>query len=325
LNSTFQGNNTMKILGASDIYYAQLVARQKTPTAATIAERSKSVAVTAEKPCNSHPAGSLTRFTHVKQETRMIPMLVATAAAATNTEEFKSIAATAEPSSNSTAGDSVLKPKVTSIGAVMAAYVKEVDRIRSQESSMDRVTYAAEFTAANNEYRAQMKAIENTPIESSDSISFGRRLYCFGSVNQFGAVNGIPIKIVGLGTKEAAELAQKYPDPAEYAAAYEQRRVAEEHRINTTKSRDMHFANIEELPLEIAKMAVGIVQKKIDNHEDAGMNIRAHIGNQVVSDLNTYMAALKDYISKHDTVASQPNAKAVSVYGQVQDMAPKEA
>jgi hypothetical protein len=53
---------------------------------------------------------------------------------------------------------------------------------------------------------------------------------------------------------------------------------------------------------------------KITNHADVGMTVSGRYGDQKISDLNTYLAALKDHIGKLESSA------AASVYRQVQDM-----
>jgi hypothetical protein len=276
----------MKITSASDAYYAQLVARQKAPTAATNVEKSEPVAVIAAQPSNPNSVGYA-----AKPSTAML----------------------------------------AKIREALEVYSNEVHRIR--ESNVDNKTKDVELRAAAkeinvqvNEYRA-VEAHTNDMVVDTSGIAYGRRVYLFGAVNQFGAVNGMPIKIAKLGPKEEADIAQKNPDPAAFAAAYEKRRLEIENKINTTKSRDMHFSNILELPLEVARKAIDIVQTKIENHEDAGMNIRAHIGNQVVSDLNIYLAALKDFVSKHE--ASEPStttglASETTTDAAVSDVVPKE-
>jgi hypothetical protein len=277
----------MKITSASDAYFAQLVTRQKNPTAATNVEKSESVSVIAEKPSDPNSA----RYA-AKPSTAML----------------------------------------AKIRATLEAHSNEMQRIR--ESNVDNKTKDAELRAAAkeinaqlNEYRAEEEAHANDMVVDTSGIAYGRRVYLFGAVNQFGAANGMPIKVAKLGLKEEADIAQKNPDPAAFAAAYEKRRLEIENKINTTKSRDMHFSNILELPLEVAKNAVGIVQRKIENHDDAGMNIRAHIGNQVVSDLNIYLAALKDFIRKHE--ASEPStttglASETTTDAAVSDVGPKD-
>jgi hypothetical protein len=64
------------------------------------------------------------------------------------------------------------------------------------------------------------------------------------------------------------------------------------------------LSNIVDLSLEHAKKQLVVVESMISTHEDAGMNVHGRYGAQAISDLNTYLAALKDYISKSDIGAS---------------------
>jgi hypothetical protein len=71
------------------------------------------------------------------------------------------------------------------------------------------------------------------------------------------------------------------------------------------ESHEMYFlSNIVDLSLEHAKKQLVVVESMISTHEDAGMNVHGRYGAQAISDLNTYLAALKDYISKSDIGAS---------------------
>jgi hypothetical protein len=71
------------------------------------------------------------------------------------------------------------------------------------------------------------------------------------------------------------------------------------------ESHEMYFlSNIADLSLEHAKKQQGVVESMISTHEDAGMNVHGRYGDLAISDLNTYLAALKDYISKLDIGAS---------------------
>jgi hypothetical protein len=70
------------------------------------------------------------------------------------------------------------------------------------------------------------------------------------------------------------------------------------------ESHEMYLSNISDLSLAHAKTQLGIVELAISTHEDAGMNVHGRYGDHNISDLNTYLAALKDYISKLDIGAS---------------------
>ena len=86
--------------------------------------------------------------------------------------------------------------------------------------------------------------------------------------------------------------------------------VAKYHRYE--ESREMYLPNISDLSLENAKKALGIVELKIENHEDVGRNVHGHYGNQAISDLNTYLAALKDHISKLEISVSPASSEAAT-------------
>jgi hypothetical protein len=70
------------------------------------------------------------------------------------------------------------------------------------------------------------------------------------------------------------------------------------------ESHEMYLSNISTLSLDHAKTQLGIVELAISTHEDAGRNVHGRYGDHDISDLNTYLAALKDYISKIDIGAS---------------------
>jgi hypothetical protein len=75
------------------------------------------------------------------------------------------------------------------------------------------------------------------------------------------------------------------------------------------ESHEMYLSNISDLSLEHAKKQLDIVESKISNHEDVGMNVHGRYGAQTISDLNTYLAALKDYIGKIDIGASPTSSE----------------
>lgn len=66
------------------------------------------------------------------------------------------------------------------------------------------------------------------------------------------------------------------------------------------ESHEMYLSNISTLSLNHAKTQLGLIELKIENREDVGVNVHGRYGDQEISDLNTYLAALKDYISKLD-------------------------
>ena len=69
----------------------------------------------------------------------------------------------------------------------------------------------------------------------------------------------------------------------------------------------------------------------IKNKEDVGVTVNGRYGDQDISDLNTYKAALTDYISKYEAAMakttagesptpSQASTTAASTYRQMQEM-----
>jgi hypothetical protein len=111
------------------------------------------------------------------------------------------------------------------------------------------------------------------------------------------------MKEVRPSAEEMAQLAQiKANAAAQDAACEKQRQEIEKNK--RVESHEMYLSNISDLSYEHAKKQLGIVEVKISNHEDAGMNVHGRYGDHNISDLNTYLAALKDYISKIDIGAS---------------------
>lgn len=102
------------------------------------------------------------------------------------------------------------------------------------------------------------------------------------------------------------------------------------------ESHQMYMPNISDLSLENAKKSLGIAQVMIKNKEDAGVTVNGRYGDQNISDLNTYQAALTDYISKYEaalskatagesTAPSQASTAAASLYRQMQGMVSSDA
>ena len=91
----------------------------------------------------------------------------------------------------------------------------------------------------------------------------------------------------------------------------------------------MYMPNVSDLSLENAKKSLGIAQVMIKNKEDVGVNINGRYGDQNISDLTSYTAALTDYIGKFEAAVSkaavgespapsQASTTAASVYRQMQ-------
>lgn len=98
----------------------------------------------------------------------------------------------------------------------------------------------------------------------------------------------------------------------------------------------MYLPNVSDLSLENAKKSLGIAQVMIENKEDVGVTINGRYGDKDISDLNSYKAALTDYISKFEaavskaavgesTAPSQASTTATSIYRQMQSMVSQDA
>jgi hypothetical protein len=111
------------------------------------------------------------------------------------------------------------------------------------------------------------------------------------------------MKVGRPSAEEMAQLAQIKANAAALDAACEKQRQEIE-KNKRVESHEMYLSNISDLSLEHAKKQLGIVELKISNHEGSGMNVHGRYGAQAISDLSTYLAALKDYISKSDIGAS---------------------
>lgn len=137
-----------------------------------------------------------------------------------------------------------------------------------------------------------------------------------------------------LTAEQKAEFAQRKTAEAELAAASEKRLLEAKKRtsVEGMESHQMYLPNISDLSLESAKKSLSMAQTMINNKEDAGITVNGRYGDKDISDLNTYKAALTDYISKFETsvskagvgvstAPSQASTAAASLYRQLQGMA----
>lgn len=139
------------------------------------------------------------------------------------------------------------------------------------------------------------------------------------------------LKNVELTVGQKAELAQAKAISAATVAA-SQKQVREAQKILHPDSHEIYLSSITHLSLEGAQKSLGIAEVMAKNKEDVGFNVHGRYGNQEITDLKTYVTALKDYISKYPTAgalatASTPpavepvvDAGAASIYRQVQNM-----
>lgn len=82
--------------------------------------------------------------------------------------------------------------------------------------------------------------------------------------------------------------------------------------VAALESHAMYLPNISDLSLENAQKSLDIAQDMIQKKEDAGRSVQGQYGDQKISSLNAYTAALKDYINKQATAAT-------AAYQQMQD------
>lgn len=138
------------------------------------------------------------------------------------------------------------------------------------------------------------------------------------------------------GTRSVTEM----PDYMQAKATSEATVAAAEKQLLEVKKRtssagmenhEMYLPNVSTMSLENARKSLGITQVMIDNREDKGLNVQGHNGDQKISDLNSYKAALTDYISKYEAALSKATAgestapstastTAASLYRQMQGM-----
>jgi hypothetical protein len=126
--------------------------------------------------------------------------------------------------------------------------------------------------------------------------------------------NTSEVSVIRRGTEQSAEFAQRRAETAAREAVFAQREQEVARSLKYVENNSISLSNISTLSLGHAKTQVGIVELKITNREDVGMTVSGRYGDQKISDLNTYLAALKDHIGKLESSA------AASVYRQVQDM-----
>ena len=147
---------------------------------------------------------------------------------------------------------------------------------------------------------------------------------------------GNEVTVFRRGTKSVTEMPdymQAKANSAATVAASEKQLLEVKKRTSSAgmESHQMYLPNISDLSLENAKKSLGIAGAMIKNKEDAGVTVNGRYGDQNISDLNTYKAALTDYISKYEaamskatvgeaTAPSQASTTAASTYRQMQDM-----
>lgn len=138
--------------------------------------------------------------------------------------------------------------------------------------------------------------------------------------------------------EQVAEVAQRNAAAAEVAAASAKQlqEVKRRTSVEGMESHQMYLPNVSDLSLENAKKSLGIAQVMIENKEDVGVTINGRYGDKDISDLNSYKAALTDYISKFEaavskaavgesTAPSQASTTATSIYRQMQSMVSQDA
>lgn len=147
---------------------------------------------------------------------------------------------------------------------------------------------------------------------------------------------GNEVTVFRRGTRSVTEMSDymqtKANAEATMAAAEKQRlEVKKRTSVEGMESHQMYLPNISDLSLENAKKSLGIAQVMIKNKEDVGVTVNGRYGDKNISDLNSYKAALTDYISKYEaamakatvgdsTAPSQASTTAASTYRHMQDM-----
>jgi hypothetical protein len=133
------------------------------------------------------------------------------------------------------------------------------------------------------------------------------------------------LKNVELTVEQKAELAQTKAISAAATAA-SQKQIEEAQKILNPNSREIYLSSITDLSLESAQKTLGIVEQMANNKEDVGFNVHGRYGDQKITDLKTYVSALRDYIGKYPSAEAQsitsslPSTAAASIYRQMQDM-----
>lgn len=113
------------------------------------------------------------------------------------------------------------------------------------------------------------------------------------------------LKNVELTAAQKAELAQTNAISAATVAA-SQKQVQDAQKILNPNSREIYLSSITDLSLESAQNTLGIVEQMAKNKEDVGFNVHGRYGDQKITDLKTYVSALKDYIGKFSSAGAQP-------------------
>ena len=147
---------------------------------------------------------------------------------------------------------------------------------------------------------------------------------------------GNEVTVFRRGTRSVTEMSDfmqaKANSEAAFAAAEKQQsEVKKRLSVAGMESHQMYLPNISDLSLENAKKSLGIAGAMIKNKEDVGVTVNGRYGDQDISDLNTYKAALTDYISKYEAAMakttagesptpSQASTTAASTYRQMQEM-----
>lgn len=118
-----------------------------------------------------------------------------------------------------------------------------------------------------------------------------------------------PLKNVELTSEQKAEIAQTKAISAAAVAA-SQKQLQETLKILNPNSREIYLSSITDLSLENAQKTLGIVEQMAKNKEDVGFNVHGRYGDQKITDLKTYVSALKDYIGKLSSAGAQPISSA---------------
>lgn len=118
-------------------------------------------------------------------------------------------------------------------------------------------------------------------------------------------------KTAELSSADKAERAKANAEK-DAAKAASDKRLKEIEQHKNVENNGIYTSNVSSLSLENAKKNLGFAQLMIERKEGVGSTFHGHYGDQELTNLNQWEAALKDYIGKQEAAAA--------MYGKVQEM-----
>jgi len=213
-------------------------------------------------------------------------------------------------SSNSIPGAEAVSPRRTSIDG-------------KSESHLGKPRAAAADTATVGQLTAD-KSVPGAQAGSAPRVTISA---------QGGSYLGKPRAMTA---EEKAEVGRITANSAATIAASD-KQLAEAKTSNSVEgmeNHDINLPNISTLSLDDAKAALDLTRMMAESDHYKSLNVRGHDGDQQISDLGTYKAALSAYINQHETalpnagggaaVSSQASTTAASAYRQMQVLIDKE-